>query len=68
MFGLNLLRSAIARLAGSLNGLADTADAINAHVRGQLALDAPPIEVAALPASADPPADEAAPGRRRRTA
>jgi hypothetical protein len=49
MFGLNLLRAAIARLAGSLNSLADTADEIRASVRQQLALDAPPVEIAALP-------------------
>jgi hypothetical protein len=41
MFGLNALRNAIARLAGALNALADTAEAVNAGVRRQLALDGP---------------------------
>ena len=43
MFGLNLLQSAISRLAGSFNSLADTADEINADVRRRAALDAPDI-------------------------
>jgi hypothetical protein len=57
MFGLNQLRQAIARLTGSLNALADTADAINVNVRQQFALDrhGAVIEAPALPMAGNPP-------------
>jgi hypothetical protein len=51
MFGLTALKNAIARLTGSLNALADTADLISVGVRQQLTLDGPAvtIEAPALP-------------------
>jgi hypothetical protein len=58
MFGLTTLRNAILRLAGSLNGLADTCDTINHGVRQQALLDGPaPLPVNALPAPALAPAE-----------
>lgn len=41
MFGLGKLWSAISRLVGSLNALADTVDEVNAGVRQRLYLDGP---------------------------
>ncbi|HKI36888.1 MAG TPA: hypothetical protein VKA46_33860 [Gemmataceae bacterium] len=50
MFGLNLLRNAVARLSASLNGLADTCDAINSGVRQQIGFNgAAPLDVPVLP-------------------
>jgi hypothetical protein len=48
MFGLSSLRAAIARVAAAFNGIASTAEEVNARWREQLALDLPPIEVPAL--------------------
>ena len=68
MLGIGSLVSAIARLAGSCNGLADTLDAANAGLRARLLLDADPDHPPALPAPAEgadaPDQGGAAPARK----
>jgi hypothetical protein len=49
MFGLDTLSSAVRSLAASVLALSETTAAINAHLRGRLALDAQDPEPQALP-------------------
>jgi len=54
MFGFGFLTAAVRRLATAFDSMAQTAEETNMRWREQLALDKPPVEIAALEAPAGP--------------